>query len=211
MPRLTDERRAARRAQIVAAARRCFSRDGFHQSSMPDIAAEAGVSIGAPYRYFSSKEEIILEIAGDAFHVIFQPLERAVEQGEALAVSDLIRAAVSRAGDTVSVDAAGDAVPIEELLRCAVQAWAELLRNETLRSRAEQGFEAMRGRMIEALRRGQEQGNVANSIDLEQTTRVVMALLHGFVLQRTAFGLDDPHGFLDGMASMLDEIAVVRH
>ncbi|WP_106968974.1 helix-turn-helix domain-containing protein [Streptomyces sp. PRh5] len=35
-------------AEIVAAARRRFSRDGFHQSSMPDIAAEAGVSAGAP-------------------------------------------------------------------------------------------------------------------------------------------------------------------
>ncbi|MFJ9341987.1 helix-turn-helix domain-containing protein [Streptomyces sp. NPDC101733] len=48
VPRITDERRAANRAQIVAAARRCFSRDGFHQTSMPDIAAEAGVSAGPP-------------------------------------------------------------------------------------------------------------------------------------------------------------------
>ena len=66
MPRITPERREAKRAEIVAAARRCFSRDGFHQTSMPDIAAEAGVSAGAPYRYFASKEEIILAIAGDA-------------------------------------------------------------------------------------------------------------------------------------------------
>src|ERR1041385_5448735 len=76
VPRITPERREAKRAEIVAAARRCFSRDGFHQTSMPDIAAEAGVSAGAPYRYFASKEEIILAIAGDAFRLIFEPVER---------------------------------------------------------------------------------------------------------------------------------------
>ncbi|MGW1752180.1 TetR family transcriptional regulator [Streptomyces sp. NPDC002092] len=48
MPRITPERREAKRAEIVAAARRCFARGGFHQTSMPDIAAAAGVSAGAP-------------------------------------------------------------------------------------------------------------------------------------------------------------------
>src|SRR5919109_4410253 len=126
MPRITEQRRTARRAEIVAAARRCFSRDGFHQTSMPDIAAEAGVSTGAPYRYFAGKDDIILEIAGDAFRMIFEPLERAVEHGDALTVPDLIRASVSRASEAVTTDAAGQPVPVEELLRCAVQAWAEL-------------------------------------------------------------------------------------
>ncbi|MET7543008.1 TetR family transcriptional regulator [Streptomyces sp. NPDC005507] len=27
--------------------------EGFHQTSVPDIAAEAGVAVGAIYRYFS--------------------------------------------------------------------------------------------------------------------------------------------------------------
>ncbi|HEY4453245.1 MAG TPA: TetR family transcriptional regulator, partial [Pseudonocardiaceae bacterium] len=42
MPRLTEANRAAKRAEILAAARRCFARDGFHQTAMPDIAREAG-------------------------------------------------------------------------------------------------------------------------------------------------------------------------
>src|SRR5699024_8617122 len=136
MPRITDARRAQKRAAIVAAARRCFSRDGFHQTSMPDIAAEAGVSTGAPYRYFEGKEELIVEIAGDAFRVMFEPLERAVERGDALTVSELIRASVARASAEATVDPLGRPVPIEELLRCAVQAWGELLRNERLRVHA---------------------------------------------------------------------------
>jgi|SRR5690625_1100679 len=197
MPRITDARRAQKRAAIVAAARRCFSRDGFHQTSMPDIAAEAGVSTGAPYRYFEGKEELIVEIAGDAFRVMFEPLERAVERGDALTVSELIRASVARASAEATVDPLGRPVPIEELLRCAVQAWGELLRNERLRVHARAGFDAMRHRMTTSLRRGQEAGIVRDDLDLDRATRVVMALLHGFVLQRTAFDLRDTSGFLD--------------
>ena len=199
MPRITDQRRAARRADIVAAARRCFSRDGFHQTSMPDIAAEAGVSTGAPYRYFAGKEEIIVEIAGDAFRTIFEPLERAVVHGQAMTVADLVRASVSRAGEAVVIDAQDDETSVEELLRCAVQAWAELLRNDELRAHANVGFEAMRERMATALQHGKATGLVADNLDTDRITRVVMALLHGFVLQRVAFGLQDTHGFLDGI------------
>jgi AcrR family transcriptional regulator len=51
-----------------------------HEELLPDIAAEAGLSVGAPHRYFASKEAIILEIAGDAFRVMFDPVERFVGQ-----------------------------------------------------------------------------------------------------------------------------------
>jgi len=43
----------------------CFRRRGFHQATMQEICAEAGISAGALYRYFSSKAEIIGAIAED--------------------------------------------------------------------------------------------------------------------------------------------------
>jgi AcrR family transcriptional regulator len=51
--------RSDRRSEILDAARRCFARTGFHQSSMQQICAEAGMSAGNVYRYFPSKEAII--------------------------------------------------------------------------------------------------------------------------------------------------------
>ncbi len=188
MPRLTEANRAAKRAEIVAAARRCFSRDGFHQTSMPDIAAEAGLSVGAPYRYFASKEEIILELAGEAFTAIFEPALRSAE-------------ATGGIGELVS-EAIGHG-PDEELLRCAVQAWSELLINETVRDRATAGFENVRQRMAEVLRRGQSAGTVSPDLDPEHGSRIVMALLHGFVLQRVAFGLEDIDGFVRALVLLV--------
>jgi AcrR family transcriptional regulator len=194
MPRISPERREAKRAEIVAAARRCFARDGFHQTSMPDIAAAAGVSTGAPYRYFASKEEIVLAIAGDAFRLIFEPVERLAAATDAASVADLVAASLEALSVETVTDAAGRAVPVDELLRCAVQAWSELLRNDAVRAPAVEGFESVRRTIADALRRGQAAGAVPRGVQPERGARVVMGLLHGFLLQRVAFDLTDAAG-----------------
>lgn len=194
MPRITPQRREAKRAQIVAAARRCFSRDGFHQTSMPDISAEAGVSAGAPYRYFASKEEIILAIAADAFRLIFAPVEQLAAVADAPTVADLVGTALEALSVETVADSAGQTVPVEELLRCAVQTWSEVLRNDAVRSRALEGFESVRRSIADALRRGQAAGAVPFAMEPERGARVVMGLLHGLLLQRAAFDLTDMTG-----------------
>src|SRR5580693_5613453 len=63
MPRVTQQHRDERREQILAAARRCFLRSGFHGTSMQDLFAEANLSSGAVYGYFPSKDDVIVAIA----------------------------------------------------------------------------------------------------------------------------------------------------
>lgn len=57
MPKVSQQHRDARREQILAAARRCFLRSGFHETSMQELFAEAGLSSGAVYSYFSSRQD----------------------------------------------------------------------------------------------------------------------------------------------------------
>ena len=59
MPKISDERRAARHAQILDAAWTCFQRQGLHATTMDDIIRASGLSAGAVYSYFPSKEELI--------------------------------------------------------------------------------------------------------------------------------------------------------
>src|SRR5437764_6551531 len=63
MRRANVQLAADRRSEILAAAQACFARAGFHQTSMQEICAEAGMSPGNLYRYFRSKEAIIAGIA----------------------------------------------------------------------------------------------------------------------------------------------------
>src|SRR4051812_41625237 len=66
-----------RRSQILDAALVCFAKRGFHQTAMHDISAEAGISVGLIYRYFASKEAVILAMADRHKQEITDMLERA--------------------------------------------------------------------------------------------------------------------------------------
>ena len=62
MPRRPAAHAEAMREQILEGGRRAFIAGGFRGTSVPSIAAEAGVSVGLIYRYFPSKEELLLEL-----------------------------------------------------------------------------------------------------------------------------------------------------
>jgi AcrR family transcriptional regulator len=69
-PDVTDERKR----QILAAAATAFARAGFAEARMDDIAAEAGLSKGALYLYFRSKDEIVAALMRALFEVQLEDL-----------------------------------------------------------------------------------------------------------------------------------------
>lgn len=62
MPKVTDAHRESRREQITAAALACFAEKGFQRTSMADIIAASGLSAGAIYLHFESKQQIALAV-----------------------------------------------------------------------------------------------------------------------------------------------------
>src|SRR5260370_6343272 len=82
MPRLTARTRDARRQQILAAAQRCFTRNGFQATTMADIFAAAGLSAGSVYSHFTGKDEIIAAIADDVIDTITATARAALPGGQ---------------------------------------------------------------------------------------------------------------------------------
>ncbi|WP_018502022.1 TetR/AcrR family transcriptional regulator [Parafrankia discariae] len=66
MPRVGQAHLDARRQQILDAARARFASHGFARTSMADVVAESGLSTGAIYRYFTSKDEIVIAVCEQA-------------------------------------------------------------------------------------------------------------------------------------------------
>lgn len=62
MPKVTQAHLDARRQQIIDAARALFATRGFARTSMSDLVEASGLSNGAIYRYFKSKDEIVAAI-----------------------------------------------------------------------------------------------------------------------------------------------------
>ncbi len=71
-----------RRSQIIDSAIQVFSRLGFANTRMDDVAAAAGLSKGLLYWYFKSKEEIITAIADLLFSAEFRKMENLSTEGQ---------------------------------------------------------------------------------------------------------------------------------
>jgi TetR/AcrR family fatty acid metabolism transcriptional regulator len=64
-----------RKAQILEAARETFTERGFHKTRMADIAEASGLSKGALYWYFESKDAIILSLLEKVFEPELEDLK----------------------------------------------------------------------------------------------------------------------------------------
>ena len=63
MPKISDERRAERLEQILVGARRCFAENGYEGATVAKLEREIGLSRGAIFNYFPSKEDLFVELA----------------------------------------------------------------------------------------------------------------------------------------------------
>lgn len=172
LARLADPELAERRRrQIMDAAIACFRRRGFHQATMAEICAEAGVSAGALYRYFSSKADIIGAIAEDKRGESDQTFLRAAEeQGFVPALCFAARAFFQKFAD-------GDGGLIADILGEAIRDDAV---SESLRS-ADCGSVRI---FTQAIAAAQARGEVDATLDPEIATNTLFGALEGIGLRR---------------------------
>lgn len=121
-----------RRSQILEAARSVLGRQGYAQTSMKDIAQEAGVAAGLLHYYFDSKEEILLEV-----------VEAVV--GE---ISESHRDAVKGVGDpleavAVAMDRAAERCTEPGFCRLLLDAYSLALNSEAVRARLQPALDGM--------------------------------------------------------------------
>ncbi|RLC63404.1 MAG: hypothetical protein DRI48_08495 [Chloroflexi bacterium] len=64
---------AERRAQIIEAALACFVRKGYNNTTMDDVSVASGLSKGALYWYFKSKDELFESALSSFFEESFDP------------------------------------------------------------------------------------------------------------------------------------------
>jgi len=179
MPKVTHEYRDARRDQILSAARRCFLRDGFHATSMQDLFAEAGLSSGAVYSYFASKDDVITAIAEENLRDVVTMIHNVASSqpgrpvGTVLAdIFDILQGKDSQDG----------------LAGLAVLAWSEALRNPVLANRFADLFAQMRADLTEVVRSHQSGGNLPRNVPAESLAAVLISIVPGYILQLATLG-----------------------
>lgn len=78
----TIKKSEATRAHILDVALNLFRKQGFEETTMRGIAAEAGVSLGSAYYYFQSKEDLVMAFYDRAMEAMTPRLEAILNNGD---------------------------------------------------------------------------------------------------------------------------------
>ncbi len=194
MPRVSDAHRERRREQILDAARRCFIRKGFHQSSMADVFAEAGLSAGAVYRYFRSKDEIITAIAEEVVGHVTDLLVPLVEQEPTPTLDSVIRDGLLSVDDLAFGEYG--------FAQLAPQVWAEALRNDQLLGVIRSRYTVVREALSRLIVAEQKAGRVDVDAEPDDVAAVLFGSIIGYLLQRLLFGRLRPESYAAGLAAL---------
>lgn len=79
MPIVSEEHKRQRRNHILLSAQHCFAKKGYHITSMDQLVQHSGLSRGAIYNYFKSKEEIYLELMKGIVTREIEPIESQIK------------------------------------------------------------------------------------------------------------------------------------
>lgn len=192
MRRTNVQAQSDRRAEILAAAQRCFVRDGFHGASMQDICAEAGMSPGNLYRYFPSKEALMAGIAErDRAEVAQEFASVDLSHGFFAVLEGMAHHYFSER-------------PQEQVKLCT-EVMAEARRNPDI-ARILAAFDAdVKKWLVDLMRAGAERGDIPADTDFEAIATMLMIIADGVWWRRAL----DPN--FDAAAQIPIFMAITRH
>ncbi|MGW7427109.1 TetR/AcrR family transcriptional regulator [Streptomyces sp. NPDC054813] len=195
MPRLSEERREERRRHILTSAWSCFSRNGFHATSMDDVIAATGMSSSAVYRYFRSKDDLIDAAADEALTLVRDLFGRLLELRPTPSPAEVLEAMTVEARDR------GAGQPYD-LTRIAIQAWGEALRSPELEGRTRTFYLSVRDSLTELARRWRKEGILPPTADPDQVASLLMTLMPGLLVGRHLVAPVDAEQLIGGLSSL---------
>jgi AcrR family transcriptional regulator len=180
MPKVSEQHREDRRRQILDAAWTCFARNGFHKTSMPDVFAESGLSSGAVYSYFPSKEALITAIAEVSTQQLVTALSDRIEQEELPPFPHLLPRVLE---DLAALGWGTTPAPM------ALQVWSEMMRDPQLAVTVGTMLGEVHERFTRVCRLYQVRGDLAADMDPADVGRVMITLLQGGIAQWNLLGM----------------------
>ena len=195
VPKVTDEYRAAKRDEIVAAALAAFRRKGFQATSVADIIAESGLSAGAIYGHFRGKSDIVLEVATRVVGERVHDVQRLSEGDRLMPPSRLLRMLVE--GMTRDL---GDPTIV-------VQIWGEAITDPQMKQLTFGAFEKLRSAIRGYITIWHERehalpGEDAAALAARQVPLFISAV-QGYVLQRAILPDFDGDAYFDTLDDYL--------
>jgi AcrR family transcriptional regulator len=172
-----QQRSEETRTRLLEAALKRFANLGYNAASVDDICADAGVSKGAFYHHFPSKQAVFLALFDDWLGTVNAGLEAARQETvpeTLLRMTEVLPAVLASA---------------DERLPMFLEFWLQASRDESIWQATIAPYHRYQEYFAAFIRQGIQEGSFA-PVDPQAAARTVLAMAVGFLLQ----GLLDPHG-----------------
>lgn len=171
-PKVQEDYRDARRAQILEAAAECFLKKGFHRTTMQDIFEASGLSAGAVYNYFEGKDEIVAAMGELSRTRNAAMIARASgSKGETP-----LAAILESFFEMLKTPDAGRWAPFD------LETFAEAARNERIRESIRENALATTDAMVRLVEPLQDSGVFSPGLDPQSVAIIFMILIEGMQL-----------------------------
>ena len=174
-----QKRSEATHTQILKAAERIFAQTGFDSSGVAEICQAAGVSKGAFYYHFPSKQAVFLELLQNWLAGLERRLDEVRQENQTVPQSLLHMASAMR-----EVFRAADG-----RLPMFLEFWTQASRDSTFWAATIAPYRQFHRFFTELISQGMAQGTL-QTVDPQVSSRVIIALAVGMLFQ----GLLDPQG-----------------
>jgi AcrR family transcriptional regulator len=167
MPTRTREKPALppTRERILAAAEKLFAEEGFDRVSMPEIAKASGITAGAIYKHFESKEELFFAVVRSAV--------------ETTTVRE--RPSFDAAQDIPKLVAEYSTAPLKRIRQIAVEIHYASGKNPKVRRMLKRGLEANIAELEQAVAEAQQNGRLDPTNDPHLLTLSLFVFILGMV------------------------------
>jgi len=176
-PKVDEDYKQARKNQIINAAGLCFAKKGFHNTTMKDIFDTSGLSSGAVYNYFESKEKIVETMADISFERNMKMISGAVEKDKESPLSGFLNNFFAMLKELTKQSDVRTSLSIDFYL------WSEATRNEHIDKVSRECQENTVSQVAKLVEREQKHGVINKGLDSIAVARALLALLQGLQVQ----------------------------
>jgi AcrR family transcriptional regulator len=168
--------RADTRARLLTAAGTVFAERGYDRASLDDVAVAAGLTKGAVYSSFASKDELFYALMRERIRERVELVTRAAR--DQASVRDITRDAAGGLAELISSQA--------EWHLLFIEFWARAVRDPELRDEFARERRSARAAVASLLQEQAARSNVELPAPAEQLAVAVLALANGMAIEHLA-------------------------
>lgn len=185
-PKVTEEYKEQKKKELLESAMACFAEKGYQNATIDDIVTHSGMSKGAVYNYFKSKEDIYLTLLEEATKISFARFHQSFK-------SDM--SATEKLQQLFHLNASLPFQDVEKRIWVSVQLefWINASRNPELKEKMQERLSMYRSFTQLIIEEGQKSGEFRKDVKADVMAENFWVLLDGAFLHALVAGEDYPY------------------